>query len=144
MPARPATALICALLAATGALASNETIFAPDHDGTVSFNLPSLNIGCTYIPAEGTVVYRTRAGTAELHCTRVEPEYLVVILEAEAANPRPIRAGEAPGLPMAAVLDYGRFFQEGPFTCLSARAGLVCTNATGAGLRMARREVVTW
>ena len=44
----------------------------------------------------------------------------------------------------APALPYGRFWQAGPFTCLSARSGLTCANATGNGLRMAHRGGETW
>ncbi len=137
-------ALLIATLAAAPAQASNEVWIAPAPDGTISFNLPSGNVGYTYIPAGGTAGYHTATGDAELHCTRVEPAYVVVVLEAHLGAPQPITSGEVPGLPMAPVLAYGRFWQAGPFTCLAARSGLVCTNASGAGLRMARAGVVTW
>jgi len=137
-----ATAL-AALLAAP-ALAGNERVFASAPDGTISFNMPSGNVGCTFIPAGGTPVYRTATGQQELHCTRVEPEYLVVILAHQSGGHDAFAPGEVPGLPIAPVLPYGSFWQGGPFTCLSARSGLVCINGSGAGVRMARAGVVTW
>ncbi len=133
-----------ALLAATPALAQNEAGFAPAPDGTVSFNMPSGNVGCTYVPPGGTPTYATATGGAELHCTIVEPDYRVVILQPTGPAPAPFATGEVGGLPMAGSLPYGRFWQAGPFTCLSARSGLVCTNATGHGLRLARRARETW
>ena len=144
---RPALllALLAALTAApTAALPGNGAVFPPAPDGTISFNLPSGNIGCTFIPAGGTPVYRTANGREELQCSRVAPRYLVVVMEDHLGGHQPLESGEVPGLPAAPVLPYGRFWQAGACTCLAARAGLVCTNGSGAGLRMARAEVVTW
>jgi len=136
--------LIAAALLAAPALADNEARFAPAPDGTISFNLPSGNIGCTFIPAGGTAVYRTANGREELHCTRVAPQYVVVVMADHRGGHRAMASGEVPGLPLAPLLPYGRFWQGGPFTCLSALAGLMCTNGSGAGLRMSRAGVVTW
>lgn len=136
--------LAAALFVANPALAQNERHFPTDPDGTISFNLPSGNLGCTYVPAGGTPVYRTATGGAELHCTRMEPSYRVVVMDGQRGGHGAFAPGEVPGLPHAGVLPYGAFWQAGPFTCLSARAGLICTNGTGAGLRMARGEIVTW
>lgn len=136
--------LVILALAAGPALADNERAFAPNPDGTISFTMPSGNVGCTYIPASGTAVYRTMTGRAELHCTIVEPVYTNVVLDAQLGAPPAITGGEAPGLPIAGTLPYGAFWQTGPFTCLSARSGLTCTNAEGYGLGMARAGVVTW
>lgn len=137
-------ALLALLVAAGPALAQNERHFPAAPDGTISFNLPSGNLGCTYIPPGGTPVYATATGGAELHCTRVEPSYRVVVMDGHLGGHRAFAPGEVPGLPIAGVLPYGAFWQRGPFTCLSARAGLICTNGSGAGLRMARAEVATW
>ena len=139
---RPAVLILA--LAAGPALADNEHAFAPNPDGTVSFTMPSGNVGCTYIPASGTPVYQTVTGMAELHCTLVEPVYTSVVLDAHLGGSQPITGGEAPGLPIAGTLPYGAFWQAGPFTCLASRNGLTCTNGSGAGLRMARAGVVTW
>ena len=138
-------ALLIALTAAAPAWAGgNETAFPVAPDGTVSFVMPSGNVGCLYIPAGGTATYATFTGQEELHCTRVEPTYTVVILDHAQRHPVPIASGEMPGLDAGPVLPYGRFWQQGAFTCLSAQSGLTCTNATGAGLRMARAGVTTW
>lgn len=143
-PRRMPAALVLLALATGPALAGNELAFAPAPDGTVAFNMPSGNVGCTWIPPGGTATYATATGGAELHCTIMEPDYRVVILQPSGAAPAPYATGEVGGLPVAPALAYGRFWQAGPFTCLSARAGLVCTNATGNGLRMARRGIETW
>lgn len=137
-------ALLVLLAAASPALAQNQIHIPASPDGTISFTLPSGNLGCTYVPPGGTPVYATATGGAELHCTRVEPSYRVVVMDGHQGGHRAFAPGEVPGLPMAPVLPYGSFWQAGPFTCLSARAGLMCINGAGAGLRMARAEVVTW
>lgn len=144
MPRLSPTLVAAALLAATPALAGNERAFPAAPDGTISFVMPSGNVGCTFVPAGGTPVYRTATGQEELHCTRVEPTYRVVILEHHLGGHRAFAPGEVPGLGLAPVLPYGSFWQAGAFTCLSARNGLTCINGSGAGLRMARAEVVTW
>ena len=144
MPRLALTCLVAATLAAAPALAGNESFFPANPDGTVSFNMPSGNVGCTFIPAGGTAVYYTATGQEELICARIEPQYLVVILEYHLGGQRPILSGEVPELPQGPGLDYGRFWQMGAFTCLAARSGLTCTNSSGAGLRMSRAEVVTW
>ena len=141
---RPAALPLLACLAAAPALAGNEIVFPPAADGTISFVMPSGNVGCTFVPAGGTAVYQTATGQEELHCTRVEPTYLVVILEHHLGGHQAQAPGEVPGLGPAPVLPYGMFWQAGAFTCLSARSGLVCTNGSGAGLRMARAGVETW
>ena len=131
-------------LATAPALADNAAWLPPAPDGTVSFTMPSGNVGCTFVPPGGTAVYATATGGAELHCTIEQPEYRVVILQPTGPAPAPQATAEVGGLPLAPGLPYGRFWQAGPFTCLSARSGLMCTNATGNGLRMARRGVETW
>ena len=138
-------ALLIALIAAAPAWAGgNETSFPVAPDGTVLFVTPSGNIGCLYMPAGGTATYATLSGQEELHCTRVAPTYTVVILDHAQDHPAAIASGEVPGLDAGPVLPYGRFWQHGGFTCLSATSGLTCINSTGAGLRMARAGVTTW
>lgn len=141
---RPALPLALIAVLSRPALANNEMVLPPMPDGTVAFVMPSGNVGCTYIPAGGTAVYATLTGREELHCTRVEPTYRVVVMEQHRGGHRPMAPGEVPGLSAAPVLPYGTFWQTGAFTCLSAQSGLVCTNGSGAGLRMSRSEVVTW
>lgn len=134
-----------ALLCAVGpALADNERVFPAAPDGTIGFRMPSGNVGCHFIPAGGTAVYHTATGQEELHCIRLEPQTLVVILEHHLGGQEPILSTEVPELPDGPVLPYGHFWQQGPFTCLSSRNGLTCTNSSGAGLRMSRAEVVSW
>ena len=141
---RAALSAMFAIAIGAPALAGNESVFPAAPDGTIAFNMPSGNVGCTFIPVGGTAVYYTATGQEELICARIEPEFLVVILEYHLGGHQPIRSGEAPELPDAPVLEYGQFWQAGAFTCLAARSGLTCTNSSGAGLRMSRAEVVTW
>lgn len=142
---RPALLIAAlALLAAPALAGTNERVFPANTDGTIDFNMPSGNVGCRFIPASGTAVYHTATGQEELHCIRLEPTTTVVILEHHLGGHQPIASTEAPELPMAPVLPYGMFWQAGAFTCLSARSGLVCTNGSGAGLRMSRSAVDVW
>lgn len=141
---RPALLIALSLLAAPALAASNERVFPANPDGTIDFNMPSGNVGCRFIPAGGTAVYHTATGQEELHCIRLEPTTTVVILEHHLGGHQPIASSEVPELPLAPVLPYGSFWQAGAFTCLSARSGLVCTNGSGAGLRMSRSAVDVW
>jgi hypothetical protein len=50
----------------------------------------------------------------------------------------PVCAGDTVYTRDARVLRYGERWSRGPFTCLSRRAGLRCTNARGRGFVLAR------
>lgn len=141
---RPAALAIALAAFAAPALAGTEVAFNPAPDGTISFVMPSGNVGCTFIPPGGTPVYATATGAEELHCTRVEPDYRVVILQPNAGGHRPLVPGEVPGLNPGPVFPYGSFWRAGAFTCLSARSGLTCINASGAGLRLSRQDTAVW
>ena len=91
---RVALTALFIVLANASAAADNERIFPADTDGTITFTMPSGNVGCTYVPAGGTPVYDTATGDAELHCTRVEPRYLVVILMPDWGGPNPSSAAK--------------------------------------------------
>ena len=54
--------------------------FESNDQGFTEFNMPSGNIGCFYVPAGGTDVYKTSDGGAELSCDRVAPSYVRVML----------------------------------------------------------------
>lgn len=101
------------------------------------FQLPSGNIGCAYIPAGGTAVYRSPDGRAELQCDRVAPTYVRVVLSETGPGVVQENLGEAPCCG-GEVLGYGQTWSRGPFTCQSAEAGLTCTNADGNSFMLSR------
>lgn len=126
-------------LAALPAAASLPA-FPADENGLVTFQMPSGNIGCTYVPAGGTPVYRPPGGGPELSCDRVEPAYATLILGREGFATLVDGPGEA-GCCAGPVLHYGRVWSEGPFTCESARTGLTCRRADGRGFSLARARI---
>jgi hypothetical protein len=38
------------------------------------------------------------------------------------------------------MLDYGKLWTYGPYTCLSSQLGLLCTNANGRGVFLSRER----
>jgi len=148
-PTRPAPALCALILAALPlasgpARASNEVAMPSVRAGQIEFNMPSLNVGCLYTPANHTGPYGTPDGGEELFCSRIEPEYLNARMSRTGRAVGPFASGEVPGLPVAPVLPYGRFWQAGGFSCLSTLRGLVCTNASGNGMMLSRSRIDTW
>lgn len=117
--------------------------FAPTEDGLILFQLPSGNIGCTYVPGGGTPVYTPPGGHAELQCDRVEPSYKRVILGSSGKAKAYNNVGDASCCGFLNVLDYGETWKEGPFTCTSATTGLTCTRGSH-GLKMSRKSVTAW
>lgn len=131
------------VLSAALAQAAQAASFAPDDNGAVTFQLPSGNIGCIYIPEGGTRVYQPPGGHAELQCDRVEPSYQRVILGSSGAARKYVHVGDAPCCGFANVLDYGESWSAGPFTCQSATTGLTCRRGSH-GLRMSRQRIKAW
>ena len=125
------------------AAAAQAASFAPTADGLINFQLPSGNIGCTYVPDGGTPVYTPEDGHAELQCDRVEPSYTRALLGSAGPARKYANAGDASCCGFSNVLDYGETWKMGPFTCSSATTGLTCTRG-GHGLRMSRKAVKVW
>lgn len=103
------------------------------------FQLPSGNIGCTYVPAGGTAVYRTPDGRAELACDRIAPTYVRFVLAETGPAVLQEGLGEAPCC-AGEILAYGQSWSRGPFTCQSAEAGVTCTNGDGHGFALSRES----
>lgn len=101
--------------------------------------LPSANIGCAYIPAGGTAVYRSPDDRAELQCDRVAPAYVRVVLSETGPGVVQENLGEAPCC-SGEIVAYGQSWSRGPFTCQSAETGLNCTNADGHGFNLSRES----
>ncbi len=112
--------------------------FALADDGddlSVSFDTPSHNMCCTYIPTGGTGVYTPPDGLAELSCHRVEPKYWIVSFSESGRLKVYKNPGEVPGCGHSDVLAYGDSRHDGPFTCTSRTSGLTCkTNGKGFSL----------
>src|SRR5262245_44568550 len=67
--------LVAPLLLAPVLAFAQAVSFAPDPSGHTDFILASGKIGCTYIPAGGTKVYKPKDGGPELSCDSIEPKY---------------------------------------------------------------------
>lgn len=131
-------AVVAALLLATGASGSS-TVY-------VSFKLPSGNIGCGYAKFAGE--------TANLRCEIVsrlrplppKPRQCTDGVWGRAVGMAP--TGAAAGYcitdtvmePGAPVLQYGRTWSRGGFTCQSRSTGLTCRNLDGHGWFLSRER----
>ncbi len=133
-------AAVLACLLASPALADEQS-WPINEYGLIEFNLPSGNISCTYVPAEGTPVYQPVGGMPELTCTRLEPVYTIAILRPVGAIEVIENPGEQGCCGVAPVLDYGDHWRMPPFTCLAAVNGLTCVRGDGHGFTMARSGV---
>jgi len=125
------------------AVAAQAASFAPTADGLINFQLPSGNIGCTYVPDGGTPVYTPEDGRAELQCDRVEPSYMRVVMGSSGAAKKYANVGDASCCGFSNVLDYGETWKMGPFSCTSATTGVTCTRGSH-GLKMSRKSVKAW
>ena len=53
-------------------------------------------------------------------------------------------AGDTAKDPRAPILQYGRAWRKGPFTCLSQSIGLRCTNRSKRGFFLSRQHSYTF
>ena len=111
--------------------------------GEYEFTMPSRNVGCVYTPPGGTSTYTSPDGLAELQCDRVEPTYVRVILGETGPAHRLNNVGDASCCGDNYILPYGEVWSEGPFTCLSATTGLVCTRGHH-GFTISRKSIATY
>lgn len=107
-----------------------------------SFQSPSGNLGCVYIPAGGTAVYHSPSGGAELQCDRVAPTYVRVTLYEHGAATVLNTVGDA-SCCGGETLAYGQRWNQGPFSCTMADTGLSCTNADLHGFSLSREAALT-
>jgi hypothetical protein len=102
--------------------------------GITDFDTPSMNMCCSYIPTKDTGPL--------LACTRVQPKYWSVNLEATGKLTVYKNPGEVPGCgygqPVGNVLGYGETWSAGGFSCTSAKTGLTCTHK-GKGFVLSRK-----
>ncbi len=116
-----------------------------------TFQTPSRNIGCIYLPASGTdrAYLRCDIGGG-LHPPPPRPKscdldwgYGYAIVGAY-GRARPFCAGDTARDPRAPVLQYGRTWRGGPFTCVSRSVGLRCTSRSGHGFFLSREHSYTF
>jgi hypothetical protein len=102
--------------------------------GITDFDTPSLNMCCAYVPTKDTGPL--------LSCSRVQPKYWTVNLEASGKMTVYKNPGEVPGCgygkPVGNVLGYGETWSAGGFSCTSAKTGLTCTH-NGKGFVLSRK-----
>ena len=134
---RYAASAFVILALATPALAIE---FESNDQGFTEFTMPSNNVGCTYVPAGGTDVYKTSDGEAELTCDRVEPSYVRVLFGSSDKAERITNVGDASCCSAENIFEYGEVWSEGPFSCISATTGITCTRGTH-GFSMSHKAV---
>jgi hypothetical protein len=134
---RFAASAFAILALATPALAVE---FESNDQGFTEFTMPSNNVGCVYVPADGPGVYKTSDGEAELSCDRVEPSYIRVQLGSSGEAERITNVGDASCCGGENIFEYGEVWSEGPFSCISATTGITCTRGTH-GFSMSRKAV---
>lgn len=134
---RFAASAFAVIALATPALAVE---FDSNENGFTEFNMPSGNIGCVYVPADGPGVYKNSDGGAELSCDRVEPSYVRVQLGPLGEAERLTNVGDASCCGAENILEYGEVWEEGPFSCMSETTGITCTTGNH-GFSMSRKAV---
>ena len=112
--------------------------------GQVEFVMPSGNIGCVVTPEGGTDVYEPEGGGPEIICDRVEPDYVRVVLGADAAEELD-EVADTSCCGAEQVLEYGEWTEIEGFVCYSETTGLTCNTEDEAhGFSMARAGIETW
>jgi hypothetical protein len=136
-----ALAAFAALLSATAANAAPVVQFAAGSTGAVEFNLPGGRVGCTFIKAGGTSVYKTRDGGAELSCDRTSPKYSRVQIGSKGAAAVLTNVGDPSCCGASNILQIGQVWRGGPFTCKSEVSGLSCARDDGRGFTLTKRGI---
>jgi len=125
-------------------VAAAEVELEANDNGQIEFVMPSGNVGCIVTPEGGTDVYQPEDGGPEIMCDRVEPEYVRVVLGADAAEELD-EVGDASCCGAEQVLEYGEWASIEGFVCYSKKTGLTCTTEDeDHGFRMARAGIKTW
>jgi uncharacterized protein DUF6636 len=116
-----------------------------------SFLTPSKNIGCIYVaPFANTDRPHVRCDIGGgLRPLPPRPKgcdldwgYGYSMLDTGRA--KPFCAGDTARDPRAPILQYGRTWHKGPFTCVSQRIGLRCTNRSKRGFFLSRQHSYTF
>lgn len=125
-------------------VAAAEVELEANDNGQIEFVMPSGNVGCIVTPEGGTDVYQPEDGGPEIMCDRVEPEYVRVVLGADAAEELD-EVGDASCCGAEQVLHYGEWAEIEGFICYSKKTGLTCTTEDEThGFKMARAGIKTW
>ncbi len=114
--------------------------FEPNDQGFTEFTMPSGNMGCIYVPAGGTDVYKTSDGGAELSCDRVEPSYVRVMLGSSGEAERITDVGDAFMLRGRQYIRVWRSMVGGSFQLHLRDDRTYCTRGTH-GFSMSRKAV---
>lgn len=115
------------------------------------FQTPSRNIGCIFVAGLGALdkpYLRCDIGSG-LRPLPPKPKscdldwgYGFAMFAAGRA--KSFCAGDTAKDPKAPVLDYGRTWRKGPFTCVSRSIGLRCANSSGRGFFLSRERSYTF
>ena len=124
--------------------AAAEVELEANDNGQIEFVMPSGNVGCVVTPEGGTDVYQPEDGGPEIMCDRVEPDYVRVVLGADAAEELD-KVGDPSCCGAEQVLKYGEWASIEGFVCYSKKSGLTCnTEDESHGFTMARAGIETW
>ena len=116
------------------------------------FQTPSKNIGCIYVKpfaATDQPYLRCDIGGG-LHPLPPRPKNCDLdwgygyAMAGATGRAKPFCAGDTAHDRRAPVLQYGRTWKNGPFTCLSRAIGLRCTNHAGHGFFLSRQHSYTF
>jgi hypothetical protein len=116
------------------------------------FQTPSKNIGCIYVkPLAATDKPYLRCDIGGgLHPLPPRPKNCDLdwgygyAMSGATGRATPFCAGDTARDPRAPVLQYGRTWKKGPFTCRSQAIGLRCTNRVGHGFFLSRQHSYTF
>ena len=137
---------------ALAVLLAGLTAGSASADGTAFFQTPSKNIGCIYVaPFASTDKPSLRCDIGGgLHPLPPRPKscdldwgygYEMI---GGSGRARTLCAGDTAKDPRAPILPYGRTWKKGPFTCVSQRIGLRCTNLVRHGFFLSREHSYTF
>jgi hypothetical protein len=135
-----------ALIVAAGVAAASAA------GSTSFFQTPSKNIGCVYVTpfaATDKPYLRCDIGGG-LHPLPPRPKNCDLdwgygySMSGATGRARPFCAGDTARDPRAPVLQYGKTWRKGPFTCLSQATGLRCKNRAGHGFFLSRQRSYTF
>lgn len=134
-----AIAVLAVALTAGSAGASSDNA----QDRFVFFQLPSRNIACGYIPADGRIKASIRcdilSGLRPRPRGRCEGDWTGLSMPVTGRSFAQC-AGDTVYMRNAPVLRYGRTWRRNGITCLSRTAGLRCTNRSRHGFELARER----
>jgi len=142
---------LVAAVALAAAVAAHAATAHAARLGFSTFVLPSRNIGCGYMSPDRYVKgYTLRCDI--LSGLRPTPRREAAACELDLTGLTLGRtgrgtvtcAGDTVMDRRARVLQYGRTWHGGPFTCSSRRTGLTCTSRAGHGIFLSRARWRVW